>query len=105
MKKTIGIIVVVLVVLGVGFYFIKNQSAPIDQGNPQVSAPAPTPASSPSTTTPPPQSTSSQPSAPAPKQTSGPVTHATTIQNFAFSEPSITIHKGDTVVWTNKDSA
>lgn len=26
------------------------------------------------------------------------------IQNFSFSQPSITIKKGETVVWTNKDS-
>lgn len=32
-------------------------------------------------------------------------THQVTIQNFAFSPASLTINKGDTVVWTNKDSA
>lgn len=31
-------------------------------------------------------------------------THNVTIQNSAFSPQSITVNKGDTVVWTNKDS-
>ncbi len=32
-------------------------------------------------------------------------THAVAIQGFVFAEKSITVKKGDTVVWTNKDSA
>jgi len=32
-------------------------------------------------------------------------TNAVTIQNFAFSPASITVKKGTTVTWTNKDSA
>jgi len=32
-------------------------------------------------------------------------TNTVTIQNFAFSPASITIKKGTTVTWTNKDSA
>lgn len=32
------------------------------------------------------------------------VTHNVTIQNSAFSPQSITVNKGDTVVWANKDS-
>jgi plastocyanin len=32
-------------------------------------------------------------------------THAVTIQNFAFSPASLTINVGDTVTWTNMDSA
>ena len=33
------------------------------------------------------------------------VTHAVAIQNFAFAQSALTVKKGDTVVWTNKDSA
>ena len=44
-------------------------------------------------------------SAPAPIPAPAPVTHAVTIQNFAFSPSPFTIKKGDTIVWTNKDSA
>lgn len=32
-------------------------------------------------------------------------THNVSIKNFAFSPSSISVKKGDTVVWTNKDSA
>ena len=39
------------------------------------------------------------------KTVSTPVSHAVTIQNFSFSLPSLTIKKGDSVVWTNKDSS
>ena len=46
-------------------------------------------------------------SLPTPTPTNGlaPSTHAVAIQGFVFNQPSITIKKGDTVVWTNKDSA
>ena len=33
-----------------------------------------------------------------------PVTHTVDIRNFAYSPSTITIKKGDTVVWTNHDS-
>ncbi len=39
------------------------------------------------------------PTAPAPK------TYQVNIQNFAFSSNSLSIKRGDTVTWTNKDSA
>jgi plastocyanin len=32
-------------------------------------------------------------------------THAVTIANFAFSPPMLTVTSGDTVTWTNEDSA
>ena len=38
---------------------------------------------------------------PAPK----PTTHQVSIQGFAFSQSSINVKKGDTVVWANNDSA
>ena len=38
-------------------------------------------------------------------QTAGAKTYTVDIQGFAFNPPSLKINKGDTVVWTNKDSA
>jgi len=32
-------------------------------------------------------------------------THNIAIQNFSFVQPTITVKRGDTIVWTNKDSA
>ena len=34
-----------------------------------------------------------------------PATHSVSIANFAFSSANLTINAGDTVVWTNNDSA
>jgi plastocyanin len=34
-----------------------------------------------------------------------PVMHPATIESFAFTPRTITIKKGDTIVWTNKDDA
>ncbi|MBY0376670.1 cupredoxin family copper-binding protein, partial [Patescibacteria group bacterium] len=39
------------------------------------------------------------------KTTVSSTSHTVSISNFAFSPSSITIKKGDTVIWTNKDSA
>lgn len=36
--------------------------------------------------------------------TSQPQTYSVSIQNFAFSPSTLTIHVGDTVIWTNSDS-
>jgi plastocyanin len=46
------------------------------------------------------------PSNPNPQPAQGGAqTHSVTISGFAFSPASLTIHVGDIVVWTNKDSA
>ena len=37
--------------------------------------------------------------------TGGGQTHSVDINNFAFSPADLSIHAGDTVVWTNSDSA
>ncbi|MEJ0021427.1 MAG: cupredoxin family copper-binding protein [Candidatus Doudnabacteria bacterium] len=55
-------------------------------------APSPTPAPTPAP-------------GPQPPHVIAPTTHYISIQNFAFTPTSIMIRKGDTVVWTNKDSA
>ena len=66
---------------------VVNQVAPITNQTPKVnSEPTPTPT-------------------PTPAVTAIPANHNITIKNFAFSPSSISIKKGDTVIWTNKDSA
>ena len=41
----------------------------------------------------------------APETTTVPATHTIAIQNFAFDAQLVNINKGDSVVWTNNDSA
>jgi plastocyanin len=108
----IGILVVVLIAGGGIYWFMQNQNS---AGN-ALPYGATTTAQSPAPVipvTPPPASainhspvpatnpapTPTPPPAPLPM----PATHAVTIQNFSFNPASITIKKGDTVVWTNKD--
>lgn len=80
-----------------------NSSVPTPTPAPvPVPTPAPTPTEAP-TPIPPQAPTPAPMPTPAPSPVSG-ATHKITIQNFAFSSYSITIKKGDTVVWTNQDS-
>lgn len=102
MKKII-IPIVVTVVVGLG-YFIWTRNAPVDKPEATISAipdiiPAISQTSTPSATPDNQMPTVSPIKAPAP------VTQNVTIQNFAFSQKSITLKKGDMVMWTNKDSA
>lgn len=78
-KVIIGI-VVALVVVGAGFYFLRGKSS-------QMSMPQPT------------TQTQTTPSEAAAGQ------NAVTIQNFAFSPATLTVKAGSSVVWTNNDSA
>jgi len=72
-------VVVVVIILGGAYALLKKPYSSTSSGN------TPTPTVSSSGTT-----------------TSG--TQNLTISNFAFSQPSITVHVGDTVTWTNQDS-
>lgn len=84
----IFIAVLVLVILGGAyFYFTRPASAPVTQTTHQQNAAETGTGSTPSPTT------------------TGNVKVAVSITNFAFSPSTITVHKGDTVVWTNNDSA
>lgn len=99
MNKNIVIgIVVVIVITGGIYWFVQSQNGP-NGALPFTTNPTP-PAS---TLTPgvSPIPTSTVFPTPAPR----PVTHNITIQNFAFNPASISIKKGDTIVWTNKDQA
>jgi amicyanin len=75
---------------GCGYQTANQGTAPQGSSNPKTS-PATTPATNSAETTP----------SPAANQPSG----AVTIQNFAFSPADLKIKKGDTVTWTNEDSA
>lgn len=54
--------------------------------------------------TPPALPPANQVTPPPPIPASKAATHNVTIQNLAFAPATITVNKGDTVVWTNKDS-
>jgi len=79
----IGIVIGVIVIIGVlAFVFMGGNSM---QGTTQTPNPTPTPTPTPN-----------------PTQTSK--TENIAITNFAFSPATITINKGDTIVWTNMGS-
>lgn len=85
----IGIVIGVMVILGIlAFVFMGNNSL---KGN-SPSVPSQTPSSI---------STPSQISSP----NSASKIENIVINNFAFSPSSFTIKKGDTIIWTNMDSA
>ena len=95
-NKGIIVLIVIIIIIGGGIYFLNTGTVNV-----------------PSSTS---QSEIDQPPAETPVSTSMPipsstpvldklVTHNISIQNFAFSQSSITVKKGDIVVWTNKDSA
>ena len=101
MNKTIVSIVVVAVVLVGGYFLFRGSYQPAPSApqtsNQQTAPQSPTSESSV-------QQPINQPSvSQAPVVT--PTTYTVSIQGFAFNQKSINIKKGDTVVWTNKDSA
>jgi len=116
MNKNIIIGIVVVVLVGGGIYwFMQSQNGAsgvpsYGTTNPPSPSPAPMPTPSPTATPTPAPTLTPTPSpvptpTPIPAPTPKPVTHNITIQNFGFSPASITVKKGDTVIWTNKDSA
>lgn len=68
-------------------------------------APAPEPTLAPSPAPSPLPAPAPTPRAVAPAPAPAPATHAVTIQNFSFAPATLTVKVGDTVVWTQKDSA
>ncbi len=98
-KSSLVFIIILVIVVIVGIVFWLN----MPNGTPAYSQPtvqssnvdtnsSPTPISSPAET---------------PLLTSAPIptTVSVSINNFAFAPNSLTIHKGDTVTWTNNDAA
>lgn len=95
-NKNIIVLIIVLLVIGAGIYFFtpKPISAPTipatnsTTSNSTIPTPEPTPVST-----------------PVPVSAPTPIIHNVSIAGFAFSPSSITVKKGDTIVWMNKDSA
>ncbi len=79
MKKSSALVIVLVVAVGLAYYLWGTPS----------SEQKPTQAKQEQTT----------------QNLSSAVTHTITIKNFSFDQKSITVKKGDTVVWTNNDSA
>ncbi len=106
MKKFI-VLIIILVVIGVG-YFVWHRNSTVSSPE-ATSSPAETMEATaspePALSMSPVPTTTRQSKTPAPKSVSAPVTHGITIQNFAFAQPSITIKKGDSITWSNRDSA
>lgn len=95
MNKNVLIAVVVIIILLVGGLFIlgRKSSSPSQMENMNMAPTNSTGTTSTTNTTAP---SVTQPSA---------VGNAVTIQNFSFSPSTITIHPGDSITWTNMDSA
>lgn len=87
-SKIIVGIIIIIIVIGGGFYFLnKNKSSSMNMQN------MPTPSQEQTNTSP--TDSNQTPTA----------TNTVTIQNYAFSPATITVKVGDTVTWTNNDSA
>jgi len=91
-KYIIFLIVVLLIIIG-GFYFFGNQ-------NPGPSLPANTQSSTDNNVVP----ITKIPKSPTPTPVINTVVHNVSISNFAFVPATITVKKGETIVWTNKDT-
>lgn len=86
--KNILIIVIIVIILAAGVYYFSQKTAVA----PSPAAPA-----------------ANTPAADTSAKTTAPATNTNTInitiKNFAFTPAELNIKKGDTIVWTNDDSA
>jgi amicyanin len=93
-KKIIVILVIIaVVVIGMGAYYFLQQPGSVQYI--QTNSPN-------GQSNQPPNNQANQPS--SNETASNPQTYNVTIQNLAFNPAQLTIKKGDTVIWTNKDS-
>jgi|ERR1035437_1241236 plastocyanin len=92
-NKYIIILVAILLIIIGGFYFFGNQ-------NPGSSLPANTQSSADNNVVP----VTKIPKSPTPTPVINTVVHNVSISNFAFVPATITVKKGETIVWTNKDA-
>lgn len=95
-NKGIIVAIIIFLVIGGGIYFMTSKNVEVPISN--------EPKTSDTTSTPPPATTTKTPQPSTPPATK-PVTYKISISGFAFVQPSLSVKKGDTVVWTNKDSA
>ena len=92
-KITVYILIVVVVVVGAVFFFSSSQQSPT-AANQEHAQPAQTT----TTTTTTSSTTTTFIPAVTPAKTVG-----VSVANFSFNPATITINKGDTVIWTNQD--
>lgn len=87
----IALIIVVIVVLGIGAYYYTNNYSVTTIGNSgtQVNAQV---------------NSNTQTNTQTTNTTTAGQTYQVSIQNYAFSTTTLTVHVGDIVVWTNLDS-
>lgn len=90
-KKIVIGILVILVLIGGLFWYFSSYTAP--SSNQQTNNPADSSANAATNQVPP---TNNQPAT---------ASNTVSISNFAFNPASLTIKQGDTVTWTNQDSA
>ncbi len=111
MNKIIISIVVVAVVLVGGYFLFRGSYQPTpsvpqtSNRQPELQVPASEPSAGQPNNQPPVSESSTQQPPTSQVLLVTPKTHNVSIQSFAFSQKSINIKKGDTVIWTNKDSA
>ena len=94
MKAIIGVILAILIIGGGAVALVKHND------NKPAAKPASSATSTPKKATTAASNTSSSAESTAPASTAATVS----ISNFAFSPSSLTVKKGATVTWTNKDS-
>lgn len=102
MQKSITITIIAIVIvliLGIGVYFYVVNSSTTNYPNTPSTNNNPSSNNNPPVTNP---DTANTTPPTLPTQTR---TYTIDIMNFAFSLSSLTINKGDTVIWTNQDSA
>ncbi len=107
MKKSIllaaGLAIIALIVIAV---IISNSNSPAAQNiNSGANSNQPSDNNPSSTTSSGLESEESEPSAPQTPSASESETHNIEIVDFSFNPLTLTINQGDTIVWTNRDSA
>lgn len=100
MNNKIIVYVSIAIVVLIGVYFSKPSNIADESSNQNISEQTSLPETKTSEENVTPKNTiETSPEAPVAK------THNISIANFAFSPNTLTINKGDTIIWTNNDSA
>lgn len=99
--KIFFIILAIVLIVGIGYYFVSKPATPSIQPDTYSAIPS---APATNTATMPAAAQSSVNTSPAPVTSKNSMKTAVVIQNFAFSPASVTIKTGTTVTWTNDDN-